>query len=184
MDKYISGEMNHTINDHWGYGQNDLNYKSPAQIIESMCNCRKIGANYLMNIGPEGQGRINPYQMELLKLVGRWMDVFGESIYNGRPYEATGDGRSFILKSVKEDCLYLMIYDLGIEGDGNVTVKGKRLGNYSFGNVKHKISSVQWMDNGEQLAFTQGENLLCINATGYPYGTSYVVRVAKAIIEK
>ena len=184
MTKYITGEMNHTINDHWGYGQNDLNYKSPAQIIESMCNSRKIGANYLMNIGPEGQGKINSYQKELLKLMGRWMNVFGEAIYNGRPYNASPDGRSFILKSVNEDCLYLFIFDLGIEGDGNVTVKGKRLGNFSFGNVTDKISSVEWMDNGEQLTYVQGENLLCINATGYPYGTSYAVRVAKAMIEK
>lgn len=184
MAKYISGEMNHTINDHWGYGQNDLNYKSPAQIIESMCNSRKIGANYLMNIGPEGQGKINSYQKELLKLMGRWMNVFGEAIYNGRPYASTPDGRSFILKSVNGDCLYLFIFDLGIEGDGNVTVKGKRLGNFSFGNVKDKVSSVEWMDNGEKLTFIQGNDLLCVNATGYPYGTSYAVRVAKAIIEK
>jgi len=184
MSKYITGEMNHTINDHWGYGQNDLNYKSPAQIIESMCNSRKIGANYLMNIGPEGQGKINSYQKELLKLMGRWMNVFGEAIYNGRPYDSTPDGRSFILKSVNGDCLYLFVFDLGIEGDGNVTVKGKRLGNFSFGNVKDKVSSVEWMDNGEKLTFIQGDDLLCVNATGYPYGTSYAVRVAKATIEK
>ncbi len=184
MAKYVTGEMNHTINDHWGYGNNDLNYKSPGEIIESLCNCRKIGANYLMNIGPEGQGGINPFQKELLKILGRWMKVFGEAIYNGRPYPSTGDGRSFALKSVEEDCLYLFIYDLGIEGDGNVTVKGKRLGNYSFGNVTDKVASVEWMDNGEQLNFTQGDGLLAINATGYPYGTSWVVRVAKAKLEK
>lgn len=184
MTKYVAGEMCHTINDHWGYGSNDVNYKSPADLIETLCNSRKIGANYLLNIGPEGQGGINPFQKELLKLVGRWMDVFGESIYNGRPYTATGDGRSFILKSVHDDCLYMMIYDLGIEGDSNVTVKGKRLGNYSFGNVTDKIASVEWMDNGEQLKFTQGNGLLAINATGYPYGTSWVVRVAKATLEK
>lgn len=184
MEKYVAGEMCHTINDHWGYGQNDLNYKSPADLIEHLCNCRKIGANYLMNIGPEAQGGINSFQKELLKMLGRWMEVFGEAIYNGRPYQATSDGRSFVLKSVEEDCLYLFIFDLGIEGDSNVTVKGKRLGNYSFGNVTEKIASVEWMDNGEQLKFTQGDGLLAINATGYPYGTSYVVRVAKAKLEK
>lgn len=184
MEKYVAGEMCHTINDHWGYGQNDLNYKSPADLIEHLCNCRKIGANYLMNIGPEAQGGINSFQKELLKMLGRWMEVFGEAIYNGRPHCATSDGRSFILKSVEDDCLYLFIFDLGIEGDSNVTVKGKRLGNYSFGNVTEKIASVEWMDNGEQLKFTLGDGLLAINATGYPYGTSYVVRVAKAKLEK
>ena len=184
MPKYVAGEMCHTINDHWGYGNNDVNYKSPATLIETLCNSRKIGANYLMNIGPEAQGGINPFQKELMKVLGRWMKVFGEAIYNGRPYPSTPDGRSFVLKSAEEDCLYLFIFDLGIEGDANVTVKGKRLGNYSFGNVTDKVASVEWMDNGEQLNFTQGDGLLAINATGYPYGTSWVVRVAKAKLEK
>ena len=182
MTKYVAGEMCHTINDHWGYGNNDLNYKSPAQLIESMCNCRKVGANYLMNIGLEANGGINSYQKELLKLIGRWMQVFGEAIYNGRPYNISGDGRNFILKSADQSCLYLFVFDLGTVGDQNVMVKGKRIGSFSFGGVADKIKSIEWMDNGENLQFVQGEDLLCINATGYPYGTSYVVRVAKAMM--
>ena len=33
MTKYVSAEMCHTINDHWGYGSGDVNYKSPREQI-------------------------------------------------------------------------------------------------------------------------------------------------------
>lgn len=180
MKKYVAAEMCHTINDHWGIGSNDINYKSPGEIIESLCNCRRVGANYLMNIGPEGQGAVNVYQGELLKLVGKWMSIFGEAIYNGRPYGSRNDGKSFILKSVDGKSLYIFAYDLGTVGDVNVIVGGKRTGNYSFGRVTDKVKSIKWMDNGEELEFIQGSDMLCVNMTGHPYGTSYRVRVAKA----
>ena len=182
MEKYVAAEMCHTINDHWGYGFCDLNYKSPGEIIESLCNCRKVGANYLMNIGPEAQGAINSYQKELLKLLGIWMDVFGEAVYNGRPYGAYSDGKSFILKSTDKKHLYIFAYDLGTVGSVNVMVGGKRTGSYSFGNVADRISEIEWMDNGEKLDFMQKDGMLCVNMTGYPYGVSYCVRVAKAKI--
>jgi hypothetical protein len=50
--------------------------------------------------------------------------------------------------------------------------------------VTDKVSSVKWMDNDEELDFIQGKDMLCVNFTGYHYGTSLGVRVAKAIIEK
>ncbi|MBQ7986230.1 MAG: alpha-L-fucosidase [Clostridia bacterium] len=184
MPKYIAGEMCHTINDHWGIGEFDYNYKSPKELIENLCNCRKVGANYLLNIGPEGQGKVNDYQARLMELIGNWMKLNGEAIYNGRPYASYSVGKNFILKSYDGKSLYLFVFDLGIEGSANVTVGGKYFGSYSFGNVTDKVSSIEWMDNGEALKFIQGEDMLCVNFTGYPYGKSLGVRVAKAVIEK
>ena len=182
MEKYVAAEMCHTLNDHWGIGYEDISYKSPTELIESLCDCRKVGANYLLNIGPEAQGKISSYQKELLALIGRWMDVFGEAIYNGRPCGIAGIGKNFALKSVDKKSLYLFVYDLGIEGDINVTVGGKYSGAYAFGGVKDKVLSLKWMDNDEELSFVQGNDMLAVNFTGQAYGKSYPVRVAKAII--
>lgn len=182
MSKYLAAEMCQTVNDHWGIGSYDINYKSPGELIESLCSCRKVGANYLLNIGPEAQGEINPYQEQLFALIGRWMQVYAEAIYNGRPYQATGVGRSFMLKSADGRYLYIFAYDLGICGDSNVTLDGKYSGSYSFSNVSDKISSVEWMDNGEKLDFVQKEDILCVDLRGFEYGKSLVVRVAKAEI--
>lgn len=183
MSKYVAGEMCNTINDHWGIGYNDINYKSPGELIKNLCNCRKVGANYLLNIGPEAQGKINSYQYELMQLVGIWMESFGEAVYNGRPYDAGSIGDSFILKSVDGEYLYIFAMDIGMFGSENVVVGGRYTGSYAFGNVADEVEWVEWMDNGERLKFVQGENMLCVNFTGTPYGKSYPVRVAKAKIK-
>ncbi len=183
MKKYLAAEMCHTVNDHWGIGKNDINYKSPKELIENLCDCRRNGANYLLNIGPEAQGAVNSYQRELFGLIGKWMSIFGEAIYNGRPYPAFSVGKNFILKSIDGKSLYFFVYDLGYFGNENVTASKSYHGSYSFGNVADKIKSVHWMDNAEDLDFIQNDNMLCVNFTGYRYGESYCVRVAKAEID-
>lgn len=183
MSKYVAAEMCHTLNNHWGIGSEDLDYKSPGELIKSLCDCRKVGANYLLNIGPEAQGRVNPYQKELLGIIGRWMDVFGESIYNGRPCGVSGIGNNFGLKSTDGKYLYLFVYDLGSIGDVNVTVGGKYSGAYAFGGVKDRITSIEWMDMPGEMEFSQCGDTLAVKLVGHPYGKSYPVRVARAVIE-
>lgn len=184
MPKYFSGEMHITVNDHWGVAANDINYKSPVKLIEDICNCRKNGANILINIGLEPQGGIVPYQRELLKLVGLWMRYFGEAIYNGRPYVHFSDSRGFIMKSVKGDCLYIVCFDFGTLGSTNVFSGTKRVGWHTFRRVRDKIKRVIWMDNEEELEYDWNPETFCVNLTGQSYGTSFGVRIAKAELEK
>lgn len=180
MTKYISGEMCYTLNDHWGFGGCDFNYKSPKELIECLCDCRKVGANLLLNIGPSAQGKIVPIQKELLNIMGDWMRIFGEAVYNGKPYESHSIGKNFILKG--DGCLYIFSYDNGNLGSENVVVPGKYSGSYAFSGIADKIKSIRWMDNGEELEFMQSNGKLCVYLTGMPYGTSFCVRVAKAEI--
>lgn len=184
MEKYVAAEMCHTMNDHWGIGFGDINYKSTAELIKSLCNCRKVGANYLLNIGPEAQGKINPMQKEMMNAIGRWMNMFGEAIYNGRPYACKSVGDSFILKSVDGKYLYIFAYNIGTKGSENVIVSGKTYtGAYAFDLMKDEVESIEWMDNHQPLKFVQGDGMLSVKFTGYEYGNSYVVRVAKAKIK-
>lgn len=182
-EKHIAGEMCYTLNDHWGVGYNDFNYKSPKELIEALCDCRKFGANLLLNIGPGPQGKVIPMQKELMAIMGRWTDIFGEAVYEGKPYTAHSIGRNFILKG--EKCLYLFCYDLERAGNENVTVSesGKYCGTYAYSGISDKIKSIKWMDNSEELDFYQNGDKLTVELTGSPYGTEYCVRVAKAITE-
>lgn len=171
MSKYIAAEMCHTLNDHWGFGSLDFNYQSPKSIIEHLCACRRVGANYLLNIGPTAQGGIDPMQKALMAMLGKWMELYGEAIYEGKPYNtAPCDDKNFILKG--ENALYIFIHDLS------------RGGNYSFSSVEDELESIEWMDNAEKLDFTHHNGSLNINATGFPYGVSTCVRVARAKIKK
>ena len=42
---------------------NDLNFKSPKEIVKTRLHLEKLGVNYLVNVGPDWLGRI-PYKAE------------------------------------------------------------------------------------------------------------------------
>ena len=180
MPKYLAAEVCETINDHWGIGVFDFNYKPPASLIESLCFSRKVGANYLMNIGPRPHGNVDSYQRELLGLIGKWMKIFGEAIYEGKPYPTTSMGQYFILKG--EQKLYIFCVRPGAQQNENVTVNTRKGGVYAFEGVKDTVKDIRWMDNGEELDFVQKGEMLSVNFTAQSYGTSFCVRVAEAIL--
>lgn len=74
-------EVPATINATWGYNRYDTQWKSAQEIIRSMVKIVSRGGNYLLNIGPKGDGEVPQESVEVLKQVGRFMDQCGESIY-------------------------------------------------------------------------------------------------------
>ena len=68
--KYIASEMCQIFANHWGYAKKDFNFKSLPQIIEDLCVCRRYGANYLLNVGPMGNGQIRPLDKAMLETLG------------------------------------------------------------------------------------------------------------------
>ena len=188
MSKYFAAEMCQTINAHWGHGYADLNFKSLPNLIETLCACRKVGANYLLNVGPTGEGEITMLQEALLRGIGDWIRIGGGSIYEGKPCgvygEALADGtasKNFALKIGNK--LYFYVHDLCVTGDAHVTVAGGGTGDKVFNGVEGKIKRVKWTDCDGDLSFTQDGDKVVINCTGYPYGKSLVVRVAEAELE-
>ncbi len=55
-DKYW--ELCMTINDSWGYQQNDKEFKTPGQVINIFAECLSKGGNMLLDIGPLEDGII------------------------------------------------------------------------------------------------------------------------------
>ena len=108
MPKYIAAEMCHTMNRHWGHGANDFNYKSLAHLIETLCACRRVGANYLLNVGPLGSGKISLMQEALMRGIGDWIRATGNVIYTAKPCGVEGDGKNFGLRD--GDKIYLFVH--------------------------------------------------------------------------
>ena len=181
MDKYVAAEMCQTINQHWGYGKADFNYKSLAYLIETLCACRKVGANYLLNVGPDGDGVVPAMQAELMAGIGDWIRTCGGSIYKAKPCGVTGTGKNFALRDGNK--IYFYIHDLSVVGDSNVVPEGGSAGEKAFSGVPGKIAGLHWVDNDEVLEFTQDGSEVKMNCTGYPYGVNLVVRVAEADLQ-
>jgi alpha-L-fucosidase len=74
-----------TMNQSWGYQAADDDWKTPKTIVRNLVTCARDGGNYLLNIGPRGDGSIPEQSIEILSAVGRWTEGNGESIYKTQP---------------------------------------------------------------------------------------------------
>jgi len=70
-----------TLNDSWGYQRADDNWKSSKTIVRNLISCARDGGNYLLNIGPRGDGSIPEESVQVLTEVGHWMAASGDTIY-------------------------------------------------------------------------------------------------------
>jgi alpha-L-fucosidase len=73
-----------TINNSWGYNKNDKNLKSTKQIIHYLVRAAGLNANFLLNVGPMPNGKIQPDFVSRLQDVGGWLGRNGEAIYGTR----------------------------------------------------------------------------------------------------
>ena len=69
-----------TMNMSWGFNAKDDHYKSPAALVHTLCEVAGRGGNLLLNIGPDGEGRIPSPQAARMAEFGRWMSRHGEAI--------------------------------------------------------------------------------------------------------
>ncbi len=181
MEKYVSGEVCDSVNKHWGMAD-DINYKSPKYILENLCYCRGAGANYLFNVGPDGRGNIPEYPKATLGVIGRWMELFGQAIYNGRPFWHKEDVKHFVMKDDKH--AYFVYFDLVRRGCANVTYnRGGSYGEFTFEDFGLDVENIRWMDNDEALNYKYDGNSITIDFTGFEYGIDYCVRIAIADIK-
>ncbi len=92
-------------NNVWGYRINERKFRTAPDVVAMLARAVANDANLLMNIGPDGSGRLPGKAVEVMVEVGKWIEKNGESIYGTR---AGGIG---LLKDVvstrKDNVLYL-----------------------------------------------------------------------------
>lgn len=74
-------ETCNTMNGMWGYKIVDTNYKDTRTLIRYLVKAAGMGANLLLNIGPQPNGELPAVARERLREMGEWMRVYGETIY-------------------------------------------------------------------------------------------------------
>lgn len=177
--KYIASEMCQIFGNYWGYAKRDFNFKSLTEIIEDFCACKRYGANYLINIGPMGNGQLRMLDKAMLETLGEWVDIYSEALYLPRPSKIKIENKekSFLLTG--ENCYYFFAYDNDISADINVELsKGGSDRDHKF-KLDSKIKSVKWLDNGENVPFTQDGDDVTITVLPQIYGEQMVVKIAK-----
>ncbi|MGJ8650265.1 MAG: alpha-L-fucosidase [Opitutaceae bacterium] len=126
-------------------------YHTEEEMIHRLVNTVCAGGNYLLNNGPMGNGKIDPEAVRLYGVIGDWLKVNGESIFDTRRNplpERPEWGDCSISKDGKT--LYLHVMDW--PESGSITVN----------DVPGSASSAIFMANGNKADFTQQGDALKI----------------------
>lgn len=72
-----------TLNNTWGYKEDDHNWKTPEENIAILCRTLCADSSLLLNVGPKGDGSLTKETIEILKKMGEWTTRNSEAIYDG-----------------------------------------------------------------------------------------------------
>jgi len=78
-----------TMNATWGYKRDDVAWKSTTLLVRDLIDVASKGGNFLLNVGPTGEGDIPDASVQRLQQIGKWMAFNAESIYGtaGSPFD-------------------------------------------------------------------------------------------------
>ncbi len=71
----------------FSYDANAADYKGGEWIVRTLVDTVAKGGNFMVGIGPDGNGDFAPAALQNLKTSGDWLKVNGEGIYATRPRE-------------------------------------------------------------------------------------------------
>ena len=110
----VSWESCMTMNGTWGFRKDDNNWKSTTTLIRNLIDCASKGGNYLLNVGPTGEGLIPFASVVRLQQVGEWMKVNSDAIYGttASPFKSLPFGRC----TVRGNRLFLHVFDAPADG--------------------------------------------------------------------
>lgn len=95
----------------WSYRSWQERGEVKDKVYQKLCQLTNVvshGGNFLLNIGPKGDGSIVPFEKDVLESIGSWLDKYGYAIYQT---EASPFPKSFEWGTVtrKDNKLYLIL---------------------------------------------------------------------------
>lgn len=150
-----------TMNGMWGYKVIDTNYKDSRTLIRYLVRTAGMGANLLLNIGPQPDGRLPRTALERLRDMGEWLRSNGETIYG------TEAG------------------PVAPAEWGSTTRKGNRVFVHLFPGVNKEISlnlpgkvkKVKSFADGSPVKFTRNKGGITLNVGNIPDCDDYIVEI-------
>ncbi len=126
-----------TLNTTWGYSDHDHAWKPVKTLVRNLVDIASKGGNYLLNIGPKGDGTIPPETVMLMKGIGEWMKVNSEAIYGttASPFPKQEWGRC----TRKGEILYLSVFDWPKDGKIVVPVRNAAQGAVLLADPSRKL---------------------------------------------
>lgn len=171
--KYRTWETPGTLNNTWGYKSYDNDWKSISEVLYWIVEIASKGGNYLLNIGPKGDGTVPAESISLLHAVGDWMKVNGEAIYGTHKWTTQREGSTemnvksttqrakegFNLRFTSEDFWFTMkennIYAISIVTPEKQTIRVK-----SLLEIQDKIERINLLGSSKDLDWAVEDDAL------------------------
>ena len=78
------------LGDYFSYEKDSAKHKGAKWIVENILDCAAKGGNFMVGVGPDGNGKFHPEAERQLRQTGRWLKLNGEGVYATRA--RTGEG--------------------------------------------------------------------------------------------
>lgn len=149
-----------TANHSWGFKAHDHKWKSANQLLRNFLDIVSKGGNYLLNIGPDGKGRVPQPCVENFHEMGVWVKTNADAIFGTTRWTTFSENVAIVNSassvpaefwfSAKDDKVYAMSV---APGAGRVRILSL---NKSAGKVTHvwllgSDKSMKWMQSAEAL---------------------------------
>ena len=178
-----------TLNNSWGYKSYDNDWKTPKEVLFWLIEIISKGGNYMLNIGPTGEGVVPVQSVNNLKKVGNWLAINGEAIYGTEKWNITREGstvinfgsteeraeKGFDAHFTPEDFWFTKkknaLYAISIEKPlGEIIIK-------SFNSTIGEINNVEILGKGK-VKFKQTKDALTVTTpNGFMPANGFVVKV-------
>ena len=109
-----------TTNESYGYHAHDHSHKTADYLIKVLARAAAKGGNVMLNMGPMGNGQIDPVDVKIFAGIGEWMDVNEVSIIDAST--TTLKVHPWGESSLNENRFYLHVF--AWPADGTIKVGG------------------------------------------------------------
>lgn len=152
----VNWESCMTLNTTWGYSKFDHEYKSSNELIWNLVSVVSRGGNFLLNIGPKGDGSLSLETVQRMQDIGKWMSINNESILKSdmAPFGELPWG---VATQKERTMLYLHINRQLYENSGKKVMVNQILKVKEASFLGYFDSSVNVVKGNENTAFTFNE---------------------------
>ena len=151
-----------TFSGSWGYNRDEMTWKSPQLLINSLINTVSCGGNLLMNVGPTGRGYFDYRAKNALDAFGEWMRYNSRSIYGctmaepefvaprGCRLTQSQDGKRLYVHMIEYPLAYLEMENMS--------------GKIEYAQFLHDYSQIQVIEYGAGQAAEHADLMLTMTA--------------------
>ncbi len=131
-----------TTNDSWSYAWYDQNWKDAREILLRLVQTVGRGGTYLLNIGPDGKGRVPPQVAKYLVKAGEWIKRYPQVVY-AAGLSPWGHAMPWGDVTTQSNTLQLVVFDW--PADGRLLLPG----------LQTEIASAAIVGSGASVKWTQ-----------------------------